>query len=71
MTYSLAERIRAAREARGLTLQALEALSGVSKQTISDIETGRTTDPGYRKVSKLARALGLTHEDLGAAMEER
>jgi transcriptional regulator with XRE-family HTH domain len=59
-----------ARENSGLTLQALEDLSGVSKQTISDIELGRNRNPGYVKVVKLARALGIGPGDLCPVDEE-
>ncbi len=64
MSDTLGERLRIARAARGLTLQALEQLADVPKQTISDIERGRITDPGVCKVARLARALGVALDEL-------
>lgn len=55
--------LRAARKARGLTMQELSELSGVPLQSIATLETkgfGRAVD----NITKLADALGTTIEKL-------
>ena len=47
-----------------MTQKKLAEASGVRQNTISDIETGDTGDPGIRTVQKLARTLGVTSEKL-------
>jgi transcriptional regulator with XRE-family HTH domain len=44
---SIGQQIRAAREARGMTMAELGALAGTSKYTISKIELGKITDSSY------------------------
>lgn len=48
-----------ARAKAGLSVAELEALSGVSKATISRLETGAITNPKLGTVIALERALGL------------
>ncbi|MRW93887.1 helix-turn-helix domain-containing protein [Duganella sp. FT80W] len=55
----LAERVRALRKTRGLTLDQLAELSGVSRSMISAIERQQTS-PTAAVLNKLADALGLT-----------
>lgn len=55
----LGQRLRAARESRGLGIRELAGLSGVSASSISQIERGNTS-PKVATLSALARALGLT-----------
>lgn len=52
--------ISLSRELKKMTLRDLEAKSGVSNALISQIESGKVKDPGFRTVCKLAAALGLT-----------
>jgi len=59
--------IRARRRARGLTLEALAAGSGVSRAMVSDIERG-VKNPTIKVVSQIAAALDLSVSDL---LEER
>ena len=55
----LAQRVRALRKARGLTLGELAARSGVSRSMISLIERGETS-PTAVVLNKLAGALGTS-----------
>lgn len=48
-----------AREIKGLTLRQLERECGVSNALLSQIETGKVKDPGFRTMVKIARALGV------------
>lgn len=54
----LATRLRALRGERGMTLDALAAVSGVSRGTLSRIETGETS-PTAEVLGRLAAAYGL------------
>ena len=44
---TFAERLKAAREAAGLTQQAMSARMEIPKRTIEEWEAGRRTAPGY------------------------
>ena len=57
MTFG--ERLRRAREARGLTRDQLAAASGVPDGTIQGYEIGRRA-PSFANAVRLAAALGLT-----------
>jgi transcriptional regulator with XRE-family HTH domain len=61
---TLAELIRLTRQARGVTLRALEASSGISNAMISQIETGWIDDMSFRNAAKLAKALGISLDEL-------
>jgi transcriptional regulator with XRE-family HTH domain len=65
--YSLPVKLRVLRAERGLTLREVEELSGVAKETISDIERG-TRHPLDATLAKLARAYHVPLEEL---LEER
>lgn len=54
---------RARRDA-GLSRRRLSELSGVSGHTIAKIEQTAVTDPGFTVVAVIARALGLSLDDL-------
>jgi len=56
-------RVRAAREAAGLTQMALAILAEVDGANVSAIETGRR-DASSRKVAALARALNVSADYL-------
>jgi putative molybdopterin biosynthesis protein len=56
-------RLRLARQARGFSQQQLAAMAGVSRQAISGVESG-FSDPSLRVALALARALGMTVEEL-------
>lgn len=55
----LGELIAVGRECKGWTLRDLERESGVSNALISQIETGKIKDPGFRTVVRIMEALGI------------
>jgi SOS-response transcriptional repressor LexA len=59
--------VRSVRNARGLTLDALAAATGIAKSYLSQIETGYAAPPRDEKVRRIAAALGLDEEGLVAA----
>ncbi len=56
-------RLRLARQARGLSQQQLAGVAGVTRQAVSAVESGHS-DPSLRVAFGLARALGMTIEEL-------
>ena len=56
-------RLRFARQARGLSQQQLAGMAGVSRQAVSAVESG-LSDPSLRAALALARALGLSVEEM-------
>src|ERR1700761_7793761 len=55
--------LRFARQARGFSQQQLASMAGVSRQTVSGVESGHS-DPSLRVALALAQALGLSVEEL-------
>jgi putative molybdopterin biosynthesis protein len=55
--------LRLARQARGFSQQQIAGMAGISRQTVSAVESG-VADPSLRVALALARALGMTVEDL-------
>jgi putative molybdopterin biosynthesis protein len=55
--------LRLARQARGFSQQQLAGMAGVSRQAVSAVESG-LSDPSLRVALALARALGVTVEEL-------
>jgi len=60
----LGARLRSAREAAKLSLQALARASGVDPGYLSRLERGRGKRTSHRILGKVAHALGLTIADL-------
>ena len=58
VTAAIARNVRALRQARGWTLAALAARSGVSKGMVVELEQGRT-NPSVATLCRLATALGV------------
>ncbi len=56
-------RLRLARQARGYSQLQMAGMAGVSRQAVSAVESG-ISDPSLRVAMALARALGLTVEEL-------
>lgn len=63
MRGSIGSRIRKYREAAGLSQRGLAALLGVKQSTISQWEVGDTY-PLMRKLPRIAKALGISSEEL-------
>jgi transcriptional regulator with XRE-family HTH domain len=63
MQGSLAVRLRVLRAERGLTLREAASLTGVAKETISDIERG-LRHPHDPTVAKIAKGYGVPVEEL-------
>jgi transcriptional regulator with XRE-family HTH domain len=61
---AMKDRIREAREALGISQNALARLADVNFPTYHKIETGQRTDISAAILLKIARALGKTVEDL-------
>ena len=61
---SIGASVKTARERRGWSREALAYHSGVSWAAIAQIETGRRTDVRLSSLSALARALGLSIDQL-------
>jgi putative molybdopterin biosynthesis protein len=55
--------LRLARQARGYSQQQLAGMAGVSRQAVSAVESG-LSDPSLRVALALARALGMTVEEV-------
>ena len=60
---SVGARIRAEREASGLSQSDLAARVGVTRQTLASYEQGRTV-PGLGTLRRLCDALGLDREEM-------
>jgi molybdate-binding protein/DNA-binding XRE family transcriptional regulator len=56
-------RLRLARQARGYSQQQLAGMAGVTRQAVSAVESG-LSDPSLRAALGLARALGMTVEEV-------
>lgn len=69
ITDRLAERLRAARKAKGLSLDAVAGLSGVSRSMVSQIERGESS-PTVATLWNLTQALGVDFAGLLEAKPE-
>ena len=70
MWIRLAQRLRALRKARGLTLDELAQQAGVTKSVISKIENFRVS-PSLQSIAGIAKALGVPLAELFKDLEER
>jgi transcriptional regulator with XRE-family HTH domain len=66
---TLGELLNLSRELKGLSLRELEKKSGVSNALISQIETGKVPNPGFRTICKIADVLGVSLKRLGETVE--
>lgn len=57
-------KLRETREAKGMSQEELEKASGISRQTISSIENGKSTSVMSSTLISLARALGVTVDEI-------
>lgn len=62
----MGEKIIAWRTARGLSMSQFAELAGVSKQTLSYIESGKRTNIQARTLKKIAAVMGCTLDFLVA-----
>ncbi len=69
LTASIAETVRAAREAHGLSAAALADRSGVSRAMIAKVERAEA-QPTAALLGRLSAALGLTLSELVARAEQ-
>ena len=64
VTSTLGEELRRIREARGLTLRAVEAAIGISNAYLSQVETGKIDKPNPNYLFKLAELYRIPYEML-------
>lgn len=57
MSSTLAERVRAVRKKRNLTIKEVVALAEISENQYINIEQGRTVNPGIDTIRRIADAL--------------
>jgi DNA-binding XRE family transcriptional regulator len=57
-------KIKQLREKKGLSQEKLARLADVSNNTIVNIESGKQTNPTIETVSKIAKALDVTIEEI-------
>jgi transcriptional regulator with XRE-family HTH domain len=60
----LGEVIKAKRKSKGLSIYSLAGLTGYWHSRIFDIETGKTKDPKFSTVCKIARVLEIDLSEL-------
>lgn len=56
--------LKAARERAGLTLRQVARLTGLSEPQVSNLEGGKPANPGWATVSRMAKALGMSLDEL-------
>lgn len=64
MATKLGSALRAAREAKGLSLREFDGRSGCRLRRYLRIENGIRKDPAFSTVAKLARSLGVSLDSL-------
>jgi putative transcriptional regulator len=70
MEKTLGERIRRVRQARKMTQLELARQIGVSKTTMSQIESNKTPDPGVSRITAIARVLQISSDYLLGLQED-
>ena len=70
LSRSFGQVLREARNTAGITQEALGARANVHRTYIGDLESGRKS-PTLDVIVALARALGLTGQELMGAVEKR
>lgn len=66
MTYSdaISKRLMNICDERGLTINRLATLSGITQSTIQDLITGKTKNPKLKTLHKIAVGLNMTVSEL-------
>lgn len=62
---TFAQSLKRLRQRAGLTQQQLADRAGLHQVKIAELESGRTRDPRWRTVVRLADALGVGVEEFG------
>ncbi len=62
--FDVAQRLKHWREKKGLTQEALARKADISYNTIIKLETGGIKDPRISTITKLAKALEITIDEL-------
>lgn len=57
--FDLGSKIRQSRKEKNLTQAQLAGMAGITRKTLSQIETGTVSDIGIRKVERTLEILGL------------
>lgn len=65
---SIGAALRRCREEAGLTLRDVARSSGVSVNQISQVESGRRSDPAFTTVAKIAAGLRLSLDSISRAI---
>jgi len=63
-TKTLADRIKAARFAKGLTQEQAAAKAGIRQGAWSEYETGRVENPNFATIKRIAAALDVSLDAL-------
>lgn len=63
-TVNLSHRLATLRQARGISQSALAKRAGLTRAAVSHLEAGTRTRPMADTVARLARALGVSIEEL-------
>jgi transcriptional regulator with XRE-family HTH domain len=66
---TIGEVLRQARRDAGLSTRDIERLTGMSTASLSQIETGIRKDPGFRTVLRIARAIGISMEEVALRLD--
>ena len=61
---AIARNIKKYRDKLGISQDKLSKLAGVTLHTLTKIESGATPDPRIETVSKIAKGLGVSVDDL-------
>jgi transcriptional regulator with XRE-family HTH domain len=60
------EALKAARERAGLTQNTLARRVGMTAAQVSQVESGRRVDPQFSTVARLAKAVGISLDEIAA-----
>ena len=71
MAKTIGEILRSARLEAGLSNRDVSRLTKLATGSISQIETSFSRDPGFSTVLKIARAIGISMEELAERFEGR
>ena len=64
IAQATAERILELCEERGITINKISILSGVTQSTVNDIVSGKTQNPGIGTIKKLCDGIEISIQDI-------